>query len=409
MKRKLFKTASELIEGYKLPLPSNKAGRKAGTAAPQKVTLRARPLASGNVQLYLYSCTNGHASRKAISLIVPETDEATKARNSEAVRLAFARAGLENADTVRRAQGFEPARKSKILFVDYVGKIVERYTKSKTVDSWQAFKKHFEQYSNGRFLRVGDINKAELSNFCKYLKTAYTIKGKRKKLAEATQHLLYRKFIAAVNMARRDGLTEFNPCGSIETSEAPKAAASRREYLTKEELQKLFVTDCAAIGLKRAFIFCCFSGLRFSDASRLTWGDISKDENGFFIRLAMQKTHQIVTAYLPEIACNIVGVNETESHHPTEKVFKLGSNQWSNKLLKRWAQRAGIKKVLTFHVSRHTCATLLLNLGAPLEVVSAQLGHKSLSTTQIYAKLLNRTLSQQISKFDSLGFTDKEN
>lgn len=83
-------------------------------------------------------------------------------------------------------------------------------------------------------------------------------------------------------------------------------------------------------------------------------------------------------------------------------VFKLPNNAYCNKILKEWGKAAGIDKRLTFHVSRHTSATMLLNLDVPLEVVSKQLGHKKTATTEIYAKILNKTLSAAVSKQDDL-------
>ena len=104
---KLFKTTDELFRGYNLP-QQEKRGRQKGKSNAQAVALRARPLKSGNIQLYLYSCIAGKVSRRAIGTLEPETDAAAKARNVEAVRLATARAGMENADAMRRGNGFAP-------------------------------------------------------------------------------------------------------------------------------------------------------------------------------------------------------------------------------------------------------------------------------------------------------------
>jgi integrase len=84
------------------------------------------------------------------------------------------------------------------------------------------------------------------------------------------------------------------------------------------------------------------------------------------------------------------------------QVFKLPNNAYCNKVVKDWAKDAGVKKRLTFHMSRHTAATMLLNLDTALEVVAKQLGHKRTATTEIYAKIVGRTQSAAISKQDDL-------
>ena len=92
------------------------------------------------------------------------------------------------------------------------------------------------------------------------------------------------------------------------------------------------------------------------------------------------------------------------------KVFKLPNNTYCNKILKTWADDAGVTKHVTFHTSRHTTATMLLNLGASLEVVAKQLGHERTSTTEIYAKIIGRTQAIAVRKQDSLfaDSTDEE-
>ena len=83
-------------------------------------------------------------------------------------------------------------------------------------------------------------------------------------------------------------------------------------------------------------------------------------------------------------------------------MFKLPKNESVNVALKKWVEAAKIKKKVTFHVSRHTAATMLLNLNVPLEVVGKQLGQSKLSTTQIYAKILGKTQKAAIDKQNDL-------
>ena len=86
----------------------------------------------------------------------------------------------------------------------------------------------------------------------------------------------------------------------------------------------------------------------------------------------------------------------------TEAIFDLPKNDAGNVYLRRWIKMAGIDKNITFHCARHTAATLLLSSGLPLAVVSKQLGHLKISTTQIYAKIVDEAQVQAANTMDKI-------
>lgn len=397
MRRKFYITAEELISGYNLP-PIERCGRKRGVSSTQRVTLRARPLRGGAVSLYLYSSFGGKVDRRTIGKLEPEADIAAKSRNIEAMRLARAREGQENAAAVTRAAGFNP-KHDKVLLLDYVGHIAERVGKCRH-NVYFPLAQHLERYIDGRRIYVADVGRDFLTGFCRYINTAVSLKT-GKPLSDGTKSTYYAKMLTLMNSARRDGLTNLSPFGLVDRKDLPKQSRTKREYLTADEVGKLAATDCHKPEIKRAFLFCCFAGLRFSDVLKLTWRDIGRDDNGIFVRVTMQKTKELVTAYLPNTVLTLI--QRPTDAKDNDIVFNLKDNWHTNEHLRRWAASAGIKKHITFHTSRHTCATMLLNVGAPLEVVAKQLGHADVSTTQIYANILNRTLSKEVAKIDNLG------
>ena len=83
-------------------------------------------------------------------------------------------------------------------------------------------------------------------------------------------------------------------------------------------------------------------------------------------------------------------------------IFNVPDGSFCNKMLKFWAVAAGINKHLTFHVARHTYATLLLSLETPIETVSKNLGHSEIRTTQIYAKVVSKSQREAVNKLDNL-------
>lgn len=89
---------------------------------------------------------------------------------------------------------------------------------------------------------------------------------------------------------------------------------------------------------------------------------------------------------------------DRQANSDDEPVFNLPRNDHANDILKSWVGKSGIKKRVTFHCSRHTAATLNLSLGVPVEVVSKLLGHTKISTTQIYAKIIDEARRQAVDK-----------
>ena len=167
--------------------------------------------------------------------------------------------------------------------------------------------------------------------------------------------------------------------------------------------KQLVKTPCRKPIIKNAFLFSCFSGLRFGDVKVLTWGQIQTDNEGkIVIRYTQQKTNKPEYLQLSNEALKFLPEkNEAQNN---DIIFPLSNNGYTNETLKSWILAAGITKRVTFHVGRHTNATLLLSLGVPIETVSKILGHSDIQTTQIYAKVIDKNKREAVSKLD--GLTD---
>jgi len=144
----------------------------------------------------------------------------------------------------------------------------------------------------------------------------------------------------------------------------------------------------------RCFLFCCYTGLRYMDLHDLTYSSII---NGS-IEIKQQKTDKYLKLPLCKKALTFIDQSKLNTH---EKIFNVFSNQKMNEYIKVATFMINIKKSISFHCSRHTFATISLNLGIPLNVVSTFLGHTDLKTTLIYAKLLENTKADEMSKWDS--------
>lgn len=175
-----------------------------------------------------------------------------------------------------------------------------------------------------------------------------------------------------------------------------------REFLNEEEVQKLIDKELYLDRLKIVrdmFVFSCFTGLAYSDVKKLSSSDITKGiDGGKWIRIKRTKTKSLSSIPLLPVAEEII---DQYKDHPDVKngnyVLPVLSNQKSNAFLKEIAVMCGIKKPLTTHLARHTFATTItLTNGVPIESVSKMLGHQDLRTTQHYAKIVDRKISDDM-------------
>lgn len=173
-------------------------------------------------------------------------------------------------------------------------------------------------------------------------------------------------------------------------------------FLTEEEIKTIKNKDFIGSGLnivRDIFIFSCYTGLAYIDIFNLTKEQITIDvDRNFWIRTNRQKTGTNSNIPLLPIAEEIIKKYE---NHPlvsnSGKLLPVFSNQKINEYLKTIADNCNINKKLTFHCARHTFATTItLSNNVPIESVSKMLGHKSIKTTQHYAKILDSKVSNDM-------------
>ena len=175
-----------------------------------------------------------------------------------------------------------------------------------------------------------------------------------------------------------------------------------REYLSKDEINtisnKIFHSERLSM-VRDVFIFCCYTGLSFSDVQKLSEENIVKGmDDGLWINILRTKTNEPCRIPLLIPAIDIL---KKYDQHPEclyfKKLLPVRSNQKMNEYLREISSLCGINKIVTCHVARHTFATtILMNNGMPIEVVSKMLGHTNLRTTQIYARISDRRASVEM-------------
>jgi len=382
--------------------------------ASEPVTIRFKQLKDGSKSVYLDMYINGKRTYEFLKAmrIKPERTQAerqaNKAVNDETMKLANEVKAQRTIELLNAVHGSSlKTGRDKMKLADYVenyaGKLIEKSGGDKrgACLGYMALLSHLRQYK-GDQTTFRQIDKNYCTGFIEYIKTAKnTTSGEP--LNINTQFAYMKRFETVLNAAISDEIITINPFKTIKPENKPKKKDAEIEFLTVEEVKKLVGTPCYNPVVKQAFLFACFSGLRFSDVKALRWGDIQTDGDGQnVIRYTQKKTKK--HEYLQVSNEALKFLPERSVANDGDTIFRLFSNGHVNQVLAGWAMAAGITKRVTFHVSRHTNATLLLSLGVPIETVSKILGHSDIHTTQIYAKVIDKAKRDAVSRLD--GLTD---
>lgn len=250
-------------------------------------------------------------------------------------------------------------------------------------------KKSYSTISRETGIEIGTIG---------YIHRRLVSGGKELPLTDATIHAYFKFVTAVLNKASSKGLIAVNPVAALEIRERPQGRSPERTFLSLDEVSRLIDTPCPAYPiLKNMFLFACFTGLRCSDVKALTWKKV--DDN--MIGTTMQKTQKAV--YIPISNNARRWLPERGSAGPEDKVFTgYPTINTVCRTIDKWAKDAGIDKHVTFHIARHTFATLSLEYGADLYTVSKLLGHQRVTTTQIYAKIVDKKKEEAVNLIPDL-------
>ena len=170
-------------------------------------------------------------------------------------------------------------------------------------------------------------------------------------------------------------------------------------YLTIDEVKLLAATDCDYPAVKTAFLFSCLTGLRRSDILNLRWGDVHTQ--GEFTRIIFRQKKTSGQEYL-DISPQAVELMGERKASDVPVFAWIMTPDATNHALAVWCAKAGINKKISFHCGRHTFAVMMLDLGTDIYTTSKLLGHRNLSTTQIYAKVLDKNKQQAVANIPRL-------
>ncbi len=276
-------------------------------------------------------------------------------------------------------------------FIGYFEKLIDR-RHANSSDSirtnWKREVVLLKTFTHDEPMLFKDINVTLIDEFRDFLINAPQGGGKKGTISRNTASTYFSIFKAGLHQAFIDGYLTVDLAAKAKNI---KYQDSQREYLTSEELNQLANTPCDSPILKRAALFSALTGLRHSDIQKLTWKEVVKDEGHYRLLFTQQKTKGVEYMPISAQAYQLCG----ERRDPDRLVFEgLQDPSWISKPLERWIAKSGIQKHITFHCFRHTYATLQLTNGTDIYTVSKMLGHKKVSTTQIYAKIVDEKKEQ---------------
>lgn len=364
--------------------------------------LRRRKLADGRLSLFLDRSVDGGHEYEFLQLyLMPETSAKVK---------------RQNAQILRKAEDIQRERTEALLKAK-VEAVPENKSSDMLLSDWLAIVRKNHEHRGARDLngidnarknllkfradaRLRDLDKQFYLDYIDWLRSSCkTAWGKP--VSPKTAHSYYTTLRTALNEAVREKLIESNPWYKLEMTEKIKVPESKRDFLTIEEIKKMIATPFFNEHVRQAYLFSCFCGLRISDIRKLRWRDISISGGQWLVSVVMTKTTNPV--YIPLSSQAVKWLPERKDCAPEDLVFGGLPNAGNLCIsLKNWADKAGVKKNVTFHVARHSFATMMLTLGADLYTTSKLLGHSNVKTTQIYAKIVDSKKVEAVNLVDSV-------
>lgn len=366
-----------------------------------KISLSQRKLKDGRISLsiefYRGSEITDDGKRKHLRnfenldtyLIVDPKTAKEKKENKEALEFAENVIAIRKAEYAQGRFELKNTAKAKRVFLNFFADLAEE---KRTLDSSNNYGNWYSTYQHlkkvvPKNLTFEEIDEYFIKKVRKYFEKDAISKSDLP-LSQNSKYSYFNKFKAALRNAFDNGYLTINYASKIKSFEQ---AESQREYLIFDELQRLAKADCKYPVLKKAFLFSCLSGLRWSDINTLIWKEVRDEGDISRVNFRQEKTEGVEYLYISKQARELLG----ERQDPQERVFKgLKYGMTYNTEIIRWCNRAAVPKHITFHSARHTNAVLLLENGADIYTVSKRLGHRELRTTQIYAKIVDSKMKE---------------
>ncbi len=300
-----------------------------------------------------------------------------------------------------RYLGEDDTSKTLCELITYHNSNMVRVLKAGTMKNYYTTEKYLHQFLDkkrkAKDMYLKQVNYRFITDFEHYLRD---YKDFKKQLSMGNNGVMkhLERFKKMINLAIKLEWMHKNPFDRFQL----KYNKYDRAFLTERELELLEQTEFKNERLQKVkdcFVFSCYTGLSYIDVKELTEDNIVKGiDNNNWIYTKREKTDELVKVpILPKAWAILEKCRTLQNEGLTTGLLPISSNQKTNSYLKEIAKSCGIHKNISFHVARHTFATtVMLSNGVPIETVSKLLGHTKLSTTQIYARVVESKISEDI-------------
>ena len=298
--------------------------------------------------------------------------------------------------------GYRLEKKDNINFLDYFQNYIDYYQKKDIrviimpLGKFKSFlaEKH-PVYAN--FIKPTNLNRDLMLEFVEYLQNICVGEG---------AHTIFQRFKKVVKYAEEHDVIHKNPCNGITCKIDDQVI--KKDILSIEEIEMLLNTHYQDQNpdIRRAFIFCLYTGIRFCDVVELRFSNV--DYSNRLLSFEQNKTSGHSKASNVVIPLND-GLISIIGHPPSpdnmdEVIFKLPSHTMCLKALRHWTARAGITKHITWHCARHSFAVNILNNGANIKTVASLLGHSGLKHTEKYTRAVDKLKEDAINSLPKFKF-----
>lgn len=309
--------------------------------------------------------------------------------NKQVLKLAKKIREEREQELLESNNGYRLKKDRQINFLDYFQTYIDNYTNkdirvlNMAFNRFKDFLAHtpeYTKYTNG--IKPELLNKDMMVDFTDYLK--HRSKG-------TGALTIYKRFKKVILYAVEHNIIKNNPCKNVSIKADENIL--KKDWLSMDEIEQLMKTHIKNQNpnIRKAFILCLYTGMRFCDVKDLTFGNI--DYSNKLLKFEQNKTKGLssnsgVVIPLNDALLRLIG-EPTEEQDKSSIVFPLPSHTMCLKSLKRWVKEAGINKHITWHCARHSFAVNILNNGANIKTVASLLGHSGLSQTEKYTRAVD--------------------
>ena len=329
----------------------------------------------------------------SLYLITTPKTPVEREQNRETLLLAKKIRRAKEERFIEEREGFMFQRDTKVNFFFLFEEYISTYQKKDirviemALRRFREFLEDNEEYKKfTEYLKPAYINKDMMAKFTDYLKK--TCSG------STGAWSVYQRFKKVINYMVEKGFLRTSPCKGV-TIKADTDAVTK-EILTQEEITTLIKTPVVpdAPEVRKAFIFSCYTGLRWADIINLRYGNI--DRTNRLLRFEQTKTKGHSSSSVVTIPLRLDLIDFLGKGEKSTLLFHLPTHNGALYFLRRWCKAAGIDKHITWHCARHSYAVALLSNGADIKTVSSLMGHSSIAMTEKYLHVVDQLREKAI-------------